>query len=362
MQPVDEATYAETLNEIIVPLLRGVKRDDWLTVEREGIVLEGVFHKPSEQGIHSIFFDHATFRRHLAAAGLSDDQAEQSRANHLKNPRPGTILISHGFTEFAIKYAELIWYFLLEGYSVFIVEHRGHGKSLRENPLPSVVSIDDWRHYISDFAGALAHARREFGIPRPYKLFAHSLGGAIGVGLLEKYPTLFSRAVLSSPMLEPKTGMPTRVAQRLSSQATVHGHGVMKIPAMSVFSAETKGHRTGGRSQARVQWFHTKRVEDLEYQTTAPSFNWVFQALAMDHAIGNPKSIARIVTPTLLLQAGRDHWVQPAAQRRFVALAQEAGVPVHFTGVPRASHEIFAESNVIVGPYLQRVLDFLNAA
>ena len=37
------------------------------------------------------------------------------------------IVISHGFSEFAEKYNEVIYYFLQHGCSVYILEHRGHG-------------------------------------------------------------------------------------------------------------------------------------------------------------------------------------------------------------------------------------------
>ena len=41
------------------------------------------------------------------------------------------IVISHGFCEFAEKYKEVIYYFLKNGYSVYVPEHRGHGYSDR---------------------------------------------------------------------------------------------------------------------------------------------------------------------------------------------------------------------------------------
>ena len=46
----------------------------------------------------------------------------------LKNSK-GTIVISHGFKEFIEKYSELIYYFIMDGFSVYIHEHRGHGRS-----------------------------------------------------------------------------------------------------------------------------------------------------------------------------------------------------------------------------------------
>ena len=50
-------------------------------------------------------------------------------------PQPRSVapvVISYGFTENARKYSELIWYFLLDGYSVCVLEHRGHGYSVRD--------------------------------------------------------------------------------------------------------------------------------------------------------------------------------------------------------------------------------------
>lgn len=41
------------------------------------------------------------------------------------------IVISHGFSEFAEKYNEAVFYFLQAGYAVFLPEHRGHGRSQR---------------------------------------------------------------------------------------------------------------------------------------------------------------------------------------------------------------------------------------
>ena len=55
----------------------------------------------------------------------------------------GAVVISHGFTEFGRKYSEMVWYFLLAGYSVCVFEHRGHGHSTHDMSNPSLVWIDD---------------------------------------------------------------------------------------------------------------------------------------------------------------------------------------------------------------------------
>ena len=50
---------------------------------------------------------------------------------YLAEKPKGVIIISHGFTEAAPKYDEMIYYFLKAGYHVYMPEHMGHGQSYR---------------------------------------------------------------------------------------------------------------------------------------------------------------------------------------------------------------------------------------
>ena len=60
------------------------------------------------------------------------------------------IVISHGFCEFAEKYKEVIYYFLKNGYSVYVPEHRGHGYSDRIVVDGEKVHIEDYEQYVQD--------------------------------------------------------------------------------------------------------------------------------------------------------------------------------------------------------------------
>lgn len=91
----------------------------------------------------------------------------------------GAIVISHGFTEFATKYSEMIWYFLLAGYSVCFFEHRGHGRSVRDIDNPSLVWIDDWHRYVADLNKFAFDVGREYAGGRPLFLYSHSMGAAL---------------------------------------------------------------------------------------------------------------------------------------------------------------------------------------
>mgnify|MGYP000615210010 CR=1 FL=1 len=141
----------------------------------------------------------------------------------------GAIVISHGFTEFVRKYSEMAWYFLLAGYSVCILEHRGHGHSAHDVSNPSLVWIDDWRRYVADFAAFADTVGREYACGEPLNLYCHSMGGGIGAAVMEHYPSLFDKAVLSAPMIAPVVGMPTWIARIATGALCGLGFGKARV-------------------------------------------------------------------------------------------------------------------------------------
>ena len=50
----------------------------------------------------------------------------------------GTVFIVHGFTENALKYSELIFSLLHQGFSVVAYDQRGHGRSWRADGIPDI--------------------------------------------------------------------------------------------------------------------------------------------------------------------------------------------------------------------------------
>lgn len=270
----------------------------------------------------------------------------------------GAIVFSFGFTEFAAKHAEMTWYFLLAGYSVCILEHRGHGYSVRDVSNPSLVWIDDWRRYVADLAKFSQTIGRQYAGDQPMHLYSHSMGGGIGAAMLESFPMLFNRAVLSSPMIEPVTGMPNSIAGPATALASAVGLSRHRAPGQTEFSPTMKLKGYEGAEQSRVQWYFSLRKKDVHYQTNAATFGWVNQALKMSHAILSREACSRIETPILLFQAGRDTWVHNSAQNRFVERVRVESGDVVLERVEPAVHEIFSMPNAILGPYVDRIIDF----
>ena len=64
----------------------------------------------------------------------------------------GNIVISHGYCENLERYHEVIYYFMKNGYNVFGVEHRGHGRSGTLGIADKTqINLKDFNQYVSDF-------------------------------------------------------------------------------------------------------------------------------------------------------------------------------------------------------------------
>ena len=90
----------------------------------------------------------------------------------------GVVVISHGFTENAEKYKEIVYYFIKEHFHVYLPEHCGHGKSYRLVDDPSLVYVDSYHRYVEDLLFVARKAKAE-ACGLPLVLYSHSMGGGI---------------------------------------------------------------------------------------------------------------------------------------------------------------------------------------
>jgi lysophospholipase len=346
----DDSQIPRVMDQTVMPALSSCLQHDWTDVEDPGVWVESV-SSPVHHGIHSVFIP----------AGL------QQKNSTVTAVTTGTVLIVPGFSESWFRFAELAWYMSQWGLNVVIMENRGHGTSLRETTNPELITVHHWQNYTSDVAAVARHIRSLHHLDGPLFLYGHSMGGAICAAVVEKYPDLFARAVLSSPMLLPSMPMPTTLAWALSGLAVAVGQGDKPIPGIShrfdeAMDEEDKksaaGQDAGSRSPHRAIWYRNHRREHLSGHILNPSWNWVHQALAMDRFIMKRSSISTIVTPTLLFGAGQDVLVRIGAEGQFVSRARELGVPITYHVFPTARHEIFTDTTPVLTVYLTTIRRF----
>jgi lysophospholipase len=341
---LDESHYAEIMNTTVVPALESCRVEGWMEASPS---LQG--HAPHQNGkLHYVCYPAEDF-----------DGLHRSEASARLR---GVVVISHGFTEFAEKYDEMVWYFLLSGYSVCVLEHRGHGFSVRDVQDPNLVSVDDWHRYVEDLSHFCSSVAQELAGGRPVYLFGHSMGGAIGAGVLQRYPTLFDKAVLSSPMIAPRTGMPMLLAPMVVGAACMAGFSSRMVPGHAPFSQAIDERYYRRASANRIEWFQSLRTEHIEYQTSAATFAWVREALRMSRSLLRQSNCDRIETPMLLLQATNDDYVLERQERQFVEQVQEGGCHAELVRVEDSRHELFGMPNAAMSSYVRTILDFFDRA
>ena len=267
----------------------------------------------------------------------------------------GAIVISHGYCEFCTKYAETMYYFYQMGYSTFIVDHRGHGLSDRQVDGYSKVHVEHFEDYVFDFDEFVKKIVKENAVSGKLYLFAHSMGGAIGTLYLEKYPDVFEKAVLSSPMIELSTGDTSKALLRLVTGVSyLHIFRKRYLPGYKDYDHTFKYPRCSALSKARYTYTYEQREGNKHYRSSGGTFNWAREAFNVSKKILKNASLIKI--PVIIMQAERDTLVVPEAQNEFARLAANCKV-IRYMG---SKHEIFNATDEIILKFYQDVFDFLE--
>lgn len=278
-------------------------------------------------------------------------------------------VISSGRIETAIKYTELIYELSQAGYSVFILDHRGQGRSGRMLPDAQLGYVADFADYQQDFATFL----RDIVKPKGYTqhlLLAHSMGAAIGAGLLtlrnwQDWHTFFNAAVLCSPMFGIYTGaVPAWLAE---PAAMLYCSMVRRLapeqqryfPSQLAYRDKPFANNELTGSLARYQALRQCYQTEPQLQLGGVSCHWLQQAVKAMREL--TRCSANCATPVLLLQAQSDTVVANAAQLRWFKQLPSA-LPKRLTTLAGARHEILMEQDLVRKQALQAINLFLAEA
>lgn len=268
----------------------------------------------------------------------------------------GNMVIAHGFTESAEKFLEMCWYFNKMNLNVFIVDHRGHGLSHRHNTDKEVVHIKYFDQYVDDLQKLVKKVVLVKAPSLPLYLYSHSMGGAIAVQHLQKYPGVFSKAILSAPMIKAKTaGLPAGVARFFSRLFILLGKEQEKVIGYKGFNPDRTYEDSHDTSKERFDYYHKKKIEKEDIRTAAPSYRWVNEAVKVTAKNLDPKRNERITAKILLCQPEEDSTVYMEAEDEFIKLVKD-GRLVKFRD---CKHEIYNSIDSTVKEYLDTIEDFL---
>ncbi|WP_250463880.1 alpha/beta hydrolase [Microbulbifer litoralis] len=230
----------------------------------------------------------------------------------------GTLVIAHGLGEHSGRYRKLAQHFNRAGFSVYALDHYGHGQSDGGRG-----HIDDFAHYSDDLHHFIRLVKRD-NPGKSLHLLGHSMGGVIACGCAVRYGGIDS-LVLSAPGFhgcrEPGRFERwllrhlARMAPGLTFPNRIDPRWLSRDPAVvEAYRADDLVH---GRVSTR--WF-TSFLSEREFL----------------HA-----RLSQITEPCLLLLPEGDRLVDSAVTRRwFDRIGSEARVLHQFPG---AYHELFNE-------------------
>jgi acylglycerol lipase len=135
-----------------------------------------------------------TVQQHNEALGSSDNVRLYTQAWLHDNPR-AVIIISHGYAEHSSRYQHFASYLAENGFAVYALDHRGHGRSEGERANVKVFS-----EYVSDLSRFVNTVREKHPSLKRF-LLGHSMGGAIAAQLAVEQPNQLEGLLLSSPYL-----------------------------------------------------------------------------------------------------------------------------------------------------------------
>ena len=253
-------------------------------------------------------------------------------------------VVAVGFGEFIEKHFETMRDLAARGIAVWCLDWRGQGRSIRPSRFPTRPRARNFNRDAEDLA-EFAGAHLPPDLPR--LLVAHSMGGAIALVCLRRYPELFAGAALSSPMVGLRIGrLPPTLVRVLTVPARAAGLGHRFIPGARewrpdrVPTPQTSRVTTDAeRCRLRHAWFSADPALRLDQAT----YGWVDSALALVARIAKPEFLAAIHTPILIGQPEHERVVSPAATRRAARLLPNCRL-VELAG---SKHDPFLECDAV---------------
>ena len=189
----------------------------------------------------------------------------------------GTVLIFPGRTEFVEKYGVTAKALQDAGYASLAIDWRGQGIADRMLENRMIGHVGRFSDYQLDVAAMVAHAKA-IGLPRPYFLLAHSMGGCIGLRALHN--GLGVKAVMfSAPMWGVEMAPLVRPgAWVMSTLAMTFGFANILTPGQSTDSyvlREDFDKNTLTNDPEMWELFKKQMIARPELGLGGPSLRWV---------------------------------------------------------------------------------------
>lgn len=235
-----------------------------------------------------------------------DDQLIKGNKWIIDEQPKKTIVIIHGMSEYSLRYDDFACFLNQNGYDVFALDHIGHGLNV-----DNVNEVMKWEkdtffkcaENVKILVDQLKKENREVYI------FAHSMGSFIGQLLIEKYPEITKKIVLSGTTYFKQKGI--FVKSFLSIYRLLSFKGYKKAKIINFLSFSSYNNRVKNK-ESIYDWlsYNKENVQKYAmdpYSNAIPSQNFFSSLLSGMIFIGNKKNFKNISQNIkVLLVTGKD--------------------------------------------------------
>lgn len=226
----------------------------------------------------------------------------------------GTVLIFPGRTEYIEKYGVTAKELAARGFASLAIDWRGQGLADRLLDDPLVGHVESFVDYQKD-VNAVMKTARELGLPRPYFLLAHSMGGCIGLrSVMEGLPV--QAAAFTGPMwgiyFKPQIKLVAGLLARLMPR---FGRGHQLPPGTSTDPYVVAAPFDDNMLTTDSQMYHMMRDQlaaHPELSLGGPSYVWLREALAETNHLASRSApslpaVAWLGSNERIVETGRIH-------------------------------------------------------
>jgi alpha-beta hydrolase superfamily lysophospholipase len=145
-----------------------------------------------------------------------------------RQPR-AVVVVSHGLAEHGGRYRDLAQRLVSEGFAVYAMDHRGHGRSGGRR-----ANVERFDYLVSDLGTFVGRTLREHP-SLPGVLLGHSMGGAIAFACALRHQSSLKALVLSAPALSVAGTVPAlRLALVRLLSKVAPNTGALTLPATAI--------------------------------------------------------------------------------------------------------------------------------
>ncbi|MCA8867747.1 MAG: alpha/beta hydrolase [Rhodobacteraceae bacterium] len=289
-----------------------------------------------------LYAEHAEAPPQGQACWLDAADGTRLRAAFWRRGDKGTVLLFPGRTEFIEKYGRTAADFAARGYAMACIDWRGQGLSDRLAPNRKLGHVEHFQDYQTD-VDALIKLVRANGLPEPYFICAHSMGGAIALRALLNGADI-KRTVMTAPMwglnIEP---LWRGLAQAVAAGTRIVGLGQEFAPGTGPLNyLESHEFMDNSLTSSAEGWEYMTRLVKAHpgLEIGGPSIQWLYEALV------ETRDLMASTPPEheMLCMIGSDEKV---VDKRDVLAYAERWTHGQVAIVTGARHEILMESQEI---------------